>query len=201
MLAALSVLVFAHDSVMGGAAAWAPHLEWRAAQAWGEPWRAFSAALVHRDLQHLVANVAGCAVVAWFGWAARLPVQAAWAACTAWPLTHGLLGWAPGLTHYGGLSGVLHAAVAVAAVMLVARCRGRERAVGAAVWVGLLMKVLLETPWVGAVQTLQGWDFPVAVAAHATGLVSGTMVAGWWVLRRARRSEPQRAAVGPREPP
>ena len=189
MLAALSALVFAHDAVMGSVAAWAPHLEWRAAKAWNEPWRAFSAALVHRDLQHLVANVAGCVVVGWFGWAARLPVRAAWAACAAWPLTQGLLLWAPGVTNYGGLSGVLHAAVAVASVMLVARGHGRERAVGAAVWTGLLMKVWLEAPWAGAVQTLPGWDFPVAVAAHATGLVSGTLVAGLWVLRQVRRHE------------
>lgn len=191
MVGALSALVFAHDVVTGGAAAWAPRLEWRAAAAWSEPWRVFSAALVHRDLQHLLANVAGCAVVAWFGWAARLPMQAAWAACTAWPLTQGLLWWALGLTHYVGLSGVLHAAVAVAAVMLAARGPGRERAVGAAVWAGLLIKVLLETPWAAAVQTLPGWDFPVAVAAHATGLVSGTLVAGLWVLAKARRHEPR----------
>ena len=174
---------------MGGVAVWAPHLEWRATEAWSEPWRAFSAALVHRDLPHLVANVAGCAVVAWFGWAARLPMQAAWVACAAWPLTQALLGWAPGLTHYGGLSGVLHAAVAVAAVMLVARGPRRERAVGAAVWAGLLLKVLLEAPWAGAVQSVPGWDFPVAVAAHATGLVSGTLVAGLWVLKQAHGRE------------
>jgi hypothetical protein len=48
--------------------------------------------------------------------------------------------------------------------------------VGAAVWAGLLLKVLLEAPGSGAVQTLPGWDIPIAVGAHAAGLVSGTLV-------------------------
>lgn len=177
-LAAVSVLVFLHDVLLGGAAAWAPHLEWWAAEAWREPWRAWTAVVVHRDLAHLGANLAGCAVVAWFGWAGRLPVRAAWAACAAWPLTQLLLWAIPGLTRYAGLSGVLHAAVAVASVALIAEARGHQRGIGAMVWVGLLIKVLLEAPWAGAVQTLPGWDFPVAVAAHATGLISGTLIMG-----------------------
>lgn len=171
-----AALVFVHDALSKPAAAWALRLEWWAAGARHEPWRAFTAAFVHYDLQHLAANLAGCAVVALFGWAGRLPVRAALAAALAWPLTHALLLWAPGLTRYGGLSGVLHAAVAVAAVALMLQGGRRQRGVGAAVWAGLLLKVLLEAPWTGAVQTLPGWNIPIAVAAHAAGLVSGTLV-------------------------
>jgi len=176
-LGLLTLLVFLHDAVRPPAQAWAPLLEWRAERVWSEPWRLLTAAFVHHGFQHLAANLAGCAVVALFGWAGRLPGRFTLAAALAWPLTHALLLGAPGLARYGGLSGLLHAMVAVAAVALMLPQGGRrQRAVGAAVWAGLLLKVLLEEPWAGAVQTVPGWDIPIAVAAHAAGLVSGTLV-------------------------
>ena len=189
-LALLSALVFAHDLVAGHAAAWAPLLEWRAADAWRQPWRAWTGALVHYSPQHLAANLAGCAVVAAFGMAARLPTRALLAAAAAWPLTQVLLLWAPSLSRYGGLSGLLHATVAVAAVALVVGGAVGQRWIGAAVWVGLLVKVLLEAPWTGAVQTVPGWDIPVAVAAHASGLVSGSFMMGLVALYAATRGHP-----------
>ena len=189
-LALLSTLVFAHDGLAGPAAAWAPLLEWRAADAWRQPWRAWTGALVHYSPQHLAANLAGCAVVAAFGMAARLPTRALLAAAAAWPLTQVLLLWAPSLSRYGGLSGLLHAAVAVAAVALVVGGAKRQRWIGAAVWLGLLAKVLLEAPWTGAVQTVPGWDIPVAVAAHASGLVSGSFMMGLVALYAATRGHP-----------
>lgn len=186
-LGALSVLVFVHDALSPPAAAWAPLLEWNALSLGHEPWRALTAAFVHHDLQHLSANLAGCAAVALLGWAGGLPLRATLAAAVAWPLTHALLLWAPGLTRYAGLSGLLHAAVAVAAVALMLQRERSTRTIGAAVWAGLLLKVLLEAPWRGAVQTVPGWSIPIAVAAHAAGLVSGTLAmacaAAWAALR------------------
>ena len=175
-LAALSALLYGHDALRHPAAAWAPGLEWRADHLGREPWRLLTAALVHHDLRHLGANVAGCAAVALFGWAGRLPWRATLAVALAWPLTHAALLWAPGLARYGGLSGLLHAAVAVAALHLLLHERGRARLIGALVWGGLVAKVLAEAPWQGAVQTQPGWDFPIAVGAHAAGLVCGTVV-------------------------
>lgn len=140
-----------------------------------QPWRAFTAAFVHFGPAHLAANLAGCAVVAAYGAAAGVGVRwtLAWAA--AWPLTHAALALAPGLDRYGGLSGVLHAGVAVASVALITAHRGWPRAIGAAVLAGTVLKVAAERPWAGAVQTVPGWDFPVAVAAHAGGVVVGVM--------------------------
>jgi rhomboid family GlyGly-CTERM serine protease len=174
-LSLVSALVFLHDAGRAPGQAWAGLLEWRAERIWSEPWRLLTAAFVHYGWQHLAYNLAGGAVVALFGWAGRLPGRFALALALAWPLTHALLLAAPGLARYGGLSGVLHAAVAVAAVALMLQGGRRQRAVGAAVWAGLLVKVLLEQPWAGAVQTMPGWDIPVAVAAHAAGLASGTL--------------------------
>jgi hypothetical protein len=81
------------------------------------------------------------------GWAARLPTAAAAAWLAAWPLLHLGLLLRPALAHYGGLSGVLHAGVAVATLWLVVQARGARRAVGAMVATGLVAKVALERPF------------------------------------------------------
>ena len=136
-------------------------------------WRWWTAAFAHLSTAHLWANLAGCVVVGAFGAAARLDRRwtVAWAA--AWPMTHAGLGLLPGLQAYAGLSAVLHAGVAVAALALAATAQGRSRAIGLAVLIGTLVKVALERPWAAAVQTVPGWDFPVAVGAHAVGVACG----------------------------
>lgn len=93
-------------------------LRWQPERAWTQPWRWWTAAWVHLSTLHLVANLAGTALVAALGPAAGCGRRAALAWAAAWPLTHGALLAQPALAFYGGLSGVLHAAVAVAAVQL-----------------------------------------------------------------------------------
>ena len=155
----------------------APLLDWQPARAAAEPWRAFSAAFVHWSALHLGANLLGVAVVAALGLAARLPTAATIAWLLAWPLTQAGLAMQPALLHYGGLSGVLHAGVAVAALWLLLRDSGRRRAVGGAVLAGLVLKVLLEQPWGAPLRTGGGWDIATAPLAHATGLVAGLLCA------------------------
>jgi rhomboid family GlyGly-CTERM serine protease len=152
-------------------------LDWQPARALGEPWRLWSAAFVHWTPWHLGANLLGCAVAAAFGVAARVPVRAALAWLVAWPLSHAALALQPALTSYGGLSGVLHAGVAVAAWHLLRHDIGRRRVIGAAVMIGLAVKLLLEQPWGAPTQPVPGWDFPVAPLAHATGAIAGIVCA------------------------
>ena len=83
-------------------------LDWQPALAAAEPWRAWTAAAVHWSPWHLGINALGCAVVAAFGAAARVPARSALAWLAAWPLGHLALALQPLLTSYGGLSGVLH---------------------------------------------------------------------------------------------
>lgn len=154
-----------------GLAAPVDALQWQAGSR--EIWRWWTAAFAHLSTAHLWANLAGCAVVGAFGAAARLDRRWALAWATAWPVTHAGLGLVPGLQAYAGLSAVLHAGVAVAALALAATAQGRVRAIGGAVLAGTLAKVALERPWEGAVQAVPGWDFPVAVGAHAVGVVCG----------------------------
>ena len=110
-------------ALLGGGALlgwWLPAnaLDWQPDLAASQPWRAWTAAAVHWSALHLGANLAGLAVLAALGWVADLPRPAALAWACAWPMTHAGLLWRPELAHYGGLSGVLHAGVAVAALWL-----------------------------------------------------------------------------------
>jgi rhomboid family GlyGly-CTERM serine protease len=156
----------------------APLLDWQPELAVREPWRAFTAAWVHWSLLHLGANLAGALVVAALGLAAQLPWPLALAWALAWPLTQLGLLIEPALAHYGGLSGVLHAGVAVAALALVVLHRGRRRALGAAIGAGLLLKLLLEEPWGPPLRLGGGWDIATAPLAHATGACAGLLCAG-----------------------
>jgi rhomboid family GlyGly-CTERM serine protease len=155
----------------------ASRLDWQPGLAASEPWRWWTAAWVHLSTMHLASNVAGAALVAALGWVAGCDRRDALAWFAAWPLTHlGLLAQ-PALTRYGGLSGVLHAGVVIAAMALVLRERGLQRVVGAVLLAGAVAKLLLEQPWQGATRHLSGWDFAVAPAAHASGILVGTLCA------------------------
>ncbi len=147
-------------------------LDWQAEMLVAEPWRAFSAAFVHWSVGHLLANLAGCAVLAWLGLAASLPARCTRAWLLAWPLTHVGLLLLPDLQHYGGLSGVLHAGVAIAVVELLFR-QGRDRLLGAAIAAGLLLKLLLEQPFGAAMRQVPGWDIAVVPFAHLSGAIAG----------------------------
>lgn len=153
-------------------------IDWQPGLAGSQVWRWWSAAWVHYSERHLLANLTGAALVAGYGWAAAVPLRRALAWLLAWPLVHLALLAQPGLQHYGGLSGVLHAGVAIVATGLV-RDAGPTgpRALGVLVWLGLTAKVLSEAPWRGAVQHPPGWDIATAPGAHAAGLLVGTALA------------------------
>lgn len=153
-------------------------LEWRPDQMVDAPWRAWSAAFVHYSRLHFIGNLAGLALTAAFGWVARVPTSAATGWALAWPLTHVLFLWlAPDLRHYGGLSGVVHAGVAIGLVHLFVTGTRGQRLIAAALCAGLVAKIASETPWRGAVQQQEGWDIAIAPIAHVTGVIAGTTIA------------------------
>lgn len=154
-------------------AAWQHVLDWQPGRASAEPWRALSAVAVHYSPWHLAANLAGAAAVGALGRAALLPLRCTLAWALAWPATQLGLLVQPALLHYGGLSGVLHAGVAVAAVHLLWRGRGARRAIGAALIVGLGVKLLGEAPWGAPLRHPSDWDIAVAPIGHATGAAAG----------------------------
>ena len=175
-------------SLLAVLARWLPpeSIDWQPALAAREPWRAFSAAALHYSPLHLAANLAGALLVGAFGVAARVPLQSALAWLAAWPLTQFGLWVEPALAHFGGLSGVLHAGVAIVALHLLLTATGRPRLIGAATLVLLCLKVLSESPWGPPLHHPAGWDIAVAPLAHATGLAAGLLcgAVGEWIARR-----------------
>lgn len=172
-------------------------LDWQPALGLSQPWRLWSCAWVHGSVAHLLANVAGGAVLAFVGWRARLSAAAALAWLLAWPGTQLLMAaigsqrLAAVMPHYFGLSGVLHAGAVVLGLSLAwptahthARPR-RERWIGLAIVAGTLAKVALEQPWTLAPHADEPLGIAVAPVAHACGIGAGLLA--WAALRLALR--------------
>jgi rhomboid family GlyGly-CTERM serine protease len=179
----LAALLCALAGGVALAGALSPHglapntIDWQPGLALDQPWRAFSAAALHYSALHLGANLLGCVLVAALGLTAQVPRHMAWAWFVAWPLTQFGLLLQPALLHFGGLSGVLHAGVVVAATHLLLAATGRRRALGAAVLIGVSIKVVGEAPWGEPLRHLPEWDIAVAPLAHATGVMAGLLCA------------------------
>ncbi|HET7524891.1 MAG TPA: rhombosortase, partial [Burkholderiaceae bacterium] len=93
--------------------------------------------------------------------------------------------------HYGGLSGVLHAGVVVAAFALVQRERGMRRALGTAILLAVASKIVIEHPWQAALQRVAGWDIAIAPVAHLSGAAAGlacAVLAAVWRRRDRGRA-------------
>ena len=151
-------------------------LAWQPQRAGSEVWRCWSAAWVHLSARHLLVNLLGTVLVVALGWAARVGPRAALAWALAWPLTQlGLLAQ-PALPRYGGLSGVLHAGVAVVAVHLLFAAGGRaSHRLGLAILAVLVAKLWMEAFWRGPLSHPAGWDIAVAPFAHVSGVFSGLL--------------------------
>ncbi len=152
-----------------------PWLDWQPGLALAQPWRLWTAAFVHWSPGHLGGNLVATALVVAFGISAAVPPRTVLAWALAWPLTHLGLLLQPTLLHYGGLSGVLHAGVAVVLVHLLRDARGRARAIGVLVTAGVLAKLLLEAPWGPPLRQLPGWDVAIAPLVHCTGAAAGAL--------------------------
>ena len=202
-MAAASWLWVCAALALGSLLAWTGDralLEWQPMRAWNEPWRWWSAAAVHYSAMHLWLNLLATALVAVYGWAARVDgaVTLAWIA--SWPFTHLALLAQPQLAHYGGLSGVLHGGVAAVTLWLIVRGNGGERAVGWLMLIGQAVKLLLEQPWGAALHAPQELDVAVAPLAHASGSLAGALLS-WLALRLTSHRQPKAAARVQRNQP
>jgi rhomboid family GlyGly-CTERM serine protease len=184
--------------MVGSVAAWPlprAWLDWQPELAFSQPWRLWTAVWVHWSPLHLGANLLAAAVVAAFGATARVPGRLAAAWCVAWPLTHLGLCWVPALTHYGGLSGVLHGGISITVLWLLFDGRGARRAIGAAIFVGLVIKIVTEHPLAAPTHVGDGWDIAVAPVAHLSGALAGALCAAPVLLALAWRRQAGSAGV------
>lgn len=136
------------------------------------PQRLLVAGLAHWNALHWIGNLFGLAVLGLLGRRAGLDGGDAIAWLLAGPLAHALLLLHPLLPPYAGLSAWLHAGVAVAALALLRRS-GRERWIGAAIGVGLLLKLGLEQPWGPLLRPGDWWGGATLPLAHAVGAAAG----------------------------
>ena len=151
-------------------------LRWQPELAASQPWRAVTAAWVHLSPRHLAGNLVGAVLVAWLGTVAGCGWRAALAWLLAWPLTHMALLLQPTLQAYGGLSGLMHAGVAITIWQLLRSGPARPRWIGVGLLIGLLAKLWTDAAWQGGPLRLQpGWDIAIAPLAHATGAVAGAL--------------------------
>ena len=174
-------------SALAGAAVPAEVLDWQPARFAAEPWRAFTAVAVHYSREHLVANLLAVSLTALFGLVAQLPAHMALAWLAAWPLTQIGLLLRPEVAHYGGLSGVVHAGVAVVITWLLLTGTRAQRIVTLAVLAGFCGKLISEAPWGPALRHPEGWTIATVPLAHTTGAIAGAACALLaWAAWRAR---------------
>lgn len=149
------------------------------------PLNYWTCAWLHANSRHLLANLAGLALVMLLGWTWRLPSHSALAWALAWPLTHLALLLDPRLDTYYGLSGVLHAGVGVIGVSLITHARPTQ---GWLLLLGLLAKCGLENPQLNATVVRPDLGMTVAPLAHLAGALVGLALA-WALSRRHRCSQ------------
>jgi rhomboid family GlyGly-CTERM serine protease len=162
-------------------------LDWGRTAAVSQPWRLISAVWPHLSVIHLLLNLCALAAVAALGWLLRAgTTQAiAWLAC--WPLTHASLWLQPEVTHYAGLSGVLHAGVAICAVAACCEPDRLVKAVGGMLLAGLALKVLIEEPWSRPLQESAALGITVVPLAHAAGAALGLLAGAVAVMTQRQR--------------
>jgi rhomboid family GlyGly-CTERM serine protease len=165
----------------------AASLDWQPQLALSQPWRAWTAAWVHWSDRHLIANALGAVLVAVLGVELRASSRCVIAFLMAWPLTHLALAWRPELLHYGGLSGVLHAALTVIAVHGLTQADRALRILAAVLLLGLTIKVVSESPWGPVLRHPAHWDIAIAPLSHATGALSGLLCSGVLTFLKVRK--------------
>ncbi|MBD3893132.1 rhomboid family intramembrane serine protease [Hydrogenophaga sp.] len=148
-------------------------LSWRADDWTRQPWTLWSSAWVHLSASHLIGNLMSLGALAAFGWLARPcgPSSLAW--LLAWPLTQASLLLWPQIDYAVGLSGLLHAAVAVLGLQLLCQRQALAQRWGLLLALGLLLKLALERGWTYPLAWLADGDMTVVRAAHLSGAFWG----------------------------
>lgn len=185
VLAMASLLVWIAGLPATGADLAHHPLAWQSDHWVGRPWTIWTSAFVHATPGHLLANLLALAAVAVLGVALDASRLACLALLLAWPMgTECLVLW-PRITHYGGLSGLIHAAAGVLFVLSAIEKKATPipQVLGAA----LAFKIATEHAWAVPVAFDPAWGFNVVVAAHLSHTAAAVACAGLvWFLARLR---------------
>jgi hypothetical protein len=178
-------------------------LTWQADDGLSRAWTLWSSAWVHLNTPHLIGNQLALGALTAFAWMVRPPLTSALAWLLAWPLMQASLPLWPQIGYAVGLSGVVHAGVAVLTVQLLRQriAIPQARRWGLLLGLGLLVKLGLE----------RGWDHPVVWdTANEMAVVRGANLAGacWglflgllatWLPRKLPFDTAARGSLAPAE--
>lgn len=139
-------------------------------------WSWWSTAWLHGSDAHLWRNLFGAGLILLMGALSDVSPRDALAWFLAWPLTHLGMLMEPTLTSYVGLSGVLHAGVAIVALAnLHHPRRPSHRVVGTVLLAWLAGKLFMENPWAHRLVLSEASAINVAPWAHLSGALAGLM--------------------------
>lgn len=160
-------------------------LTWQSDHWQAQPWTLWTSAWVHLGTPHLIGNQLALGALTAFGWMARPRLSAAVAWMLCWPLVQASLQLWPHIGYAVGLSGLLHAGVAVMAMHLVLGSLPIPKAGrwGGLLLAGLVVKLLLEQAWARPVAWDESNQMSVVLAAHLAGGFWGLLLGGvsaWW---------------------
>lgn len=161
-------------------------LAWSAASWLSKPWTLWTSAWVHGSFGHYLANLLGLTALAVAGSWLKAGRASAVALLVAWPLGTATLALWPGVTHYNGLGGPIHAA----AMVLWAHLAWREehKPLSFTLFAGMALKLGVERAWVHPVAFDPAWGFNVVYAAHLNGAAAGAVCGLLAVLLPGRRT-------------
>lgn len=185
--AVASMLVWWQGETLAG---W---LTWRADRWLQQPWTLWTSAWVHRSTPHLIGNQMAIGALAAVAWVFRPGLRAVWAWVLAWPLVPWTQTMWPFVGYYVGLSGVIHAAVAVLVLdwMWNAPRGSMAWRWGGLLGLGLVAKLVLEQGWSKPVVWSEGLDMSVVHSAHLMGAIAGAGCVALLMAVSASRGRPR----------
>jgi hypothetical protein len=160
-----------------GESAYKP-LVWRADHAWQAPWTWWTSAWVHLNTAHLISTQIAMGMLAALAWVVRPSRRSTVVWLLSWPLLQlSLLVW-PQIGYAVGLTGLLHAGVAIVGVdLLLRRIRiPKARRWGSLLLLALLVKLLIEQAWRQPVVWNAADDMAVVQALHLSGVTWGVFL-------------------------
>lgn len=174
-------------------------LTWKAETWLQQPWTLWTTPWVHIHTPHLIGNQLAVGALAAMAWLIRPNVVASLAWLLAWPTLALALPLWPHIGYAVGLSGLIHAAVAVVAVQLLwgqAPLVPRGRRWGGLLAAGLCGKLALEQGWHWPVVWSNSAGMSVVQAAHLTGAVAGAVFSVLLAAAHRRWAPAVRGAPG-----
>lgn len=153
-------------------------------------WTWWTTAWLHGSEAHLWRNLFGTGLILLMGVLSDVTPRDSLAWLIAWPLTHVGMLMEPSLTSYVGLSGVLHAGVAIVALAnLHHPRRPSHRAVGIVLLAWLAGKLFMENPWAHHLVLSEASAINVAPWAHLSGALAGALA--WSAVHADRLGRPK----------